>query len=182
MFLKTILFVVGCFSVVDGRANLLISKTPLSRFAVENTHYLIEYQFINIGDTAATNVILDDRGSFPTSHFHIEKGSLRVIYEEVPARSNITHVVVIKPRFVGEVESLPANVTFYDGNEYATTQSTAYGKYYVYNTKSFMRFYNSKWQTFGTFSLICLPITLSALLLYMCSVNRYCIEKKSKNI
>ncbi|CAI2355569.1 unnamed protein product [Caenorhabditis sp. 36 PRJEB53466] len=164
-------------------AFILAHKQPLSTYAVENMDLVLEYGLYNVGDKPAHKVTLDDRHSFPTNSFEIVKGLLHVHFENVPARTNVTHSVVIRPRSFGYFNYTSAQVTYYTDNENLHVTSTnAPGEGYIYRQREYDRRFAPKYTFFIVFLALITPTTLGSFILFHQSKSRFPAVIKKKAI
>ncbi|CAL2052822.1 hypothetical protein CAEBREN_20265 [Caenorhabditis brenneri] len=163
-------------------AFILAHKQPLSTYAVENMDFVLEYGLYNVGDKAAQKVTIDDRHSFPTNSFEIIKGLLHVHYEKIPAGTNVTHSVVIRPRAYGFFNYTAAQVTYYTDNEnlHVTLTNTP-GEGYIYKQREYDRRFAPKYGYFFVFFLVVAPTTLGSFFLFQQSKARFpnIVKKKT---
>ena len=108
--------------------------------------FVLEYKLYNIGDRAALKVTLDDRHSFPTQSFEIMKGLLQVCnlnvpldcmllifkvrWEKIPPGANVTHSVIVRPRYPTVANHTAAQISYYpkeDAKDVRVGYSTAGG-------------------------------------------------------
>ncbi|CAD6193518.1 unnamed protein product [Caenorhabditis auriculariae] len=176
--------VLSCFffmAVAATKPRLLVEKTHLSTISVQGKPTAVEYKVYNVGDAEATHIFLDDRSSFPTQEFTIEKGFLYVQFPKIAAKSNLTHVVVVKPNKMGSFEDKPARLTFTDPKTGVpeVVYSTSMGKVSVYRQKEYNYVFGSKAEHFLKFALIVAPLTFVPLGFAIRSKNRYTLVKKS---
>ncbi|MQJ84088.1 hypothetical protein EI014_25340, partial [Escherichia coli] len=140
----------------------------------ENMDFVLEYGLYNVGDKPAQKVTIDDRHSFPTNSFDIVKGLLFVHFEQIPAGSNVTHSVVIRPRAFGFFNYTAAQVTYYTDNEnHHVTLTNTPGEGYIYRQREYDRRFAPKYTYFLVFFLIVAPTTLGSFLLFQQSKARF---------
>ncbi|CAB3401087.1 unnamed protein product [Caenorhabditis bovis] len=162
-------------------AFILANKSPLSLYAVENMDLIIEYGIYNVGDKPATKVTLDDRHSFPTQSFDIIQGVLQVTFEKIPAQSNVTHSVVVKPRAFGMFNYTSAQLSYYNGNDQLHISYTnAPGEGYIYRQREYDRKFAPKYTYFIIFFVLIAPTTLGSYLLFEQSKAKYELIGKKK--
>lgn len=77
-------------------AKILASKFLLSRYAVEDKEFVVDYRLYNVGDKIATKVTLDDTANFHPQYFETIKGVLSVEWDRIPPGSNVSHSVILK--------------------------------------------------------------------------------------
>ncbi|CAI4232131.1 unnamed protein product [Auanema sp. JU1783] len=156
-------------------AHILASKFPLSMYAVENMDLVIEYEIHNVGAKAATNVVLDDRHSFPTQSFEIVKGLLQVRFEDIAPRSKAVHSVVLKPRQYGIFNYTSAQVTYNTQGEtdVHVGLTNAPGEGYIYRLKEYERKFSIKYPYWIVFAILISPFTVGSLIFYYNSKTKY---------
>ncbi|CAI5447911.1 unnamed protein product [Caenorhabditis angaria] len=170
------------FLAVSASDFVLVSKSFNTVYAIQNSPFTVEYVIYNKKSQDITNVELNDQQSFPTNKFDIGNGNLKVVYNRIPAGSNVTHAIVVVPKITGEQHSLPANLTYFDASrgEHVRGQSNSGHKFYIYHPSSYQRLFASRLETFAVFAMICGPITILSLFFYTISATRYEIAPKKQ--
>jgi translocon-associated protein subunit beta len=92
-------------------ARLLIAKNVLNNYLVEGSDLEVRYNIYNIGNLPATSVKLVDE-NFPAERFEYVSGFNTVRWPKVLPHSNVSHVAVVRPRFVGALNLTHATVTY----------------------------------------------------------------------
>eukprot|EP01103_Thecamoeba_quadrilineata_P000495 TRINITY_DN10429_c0_g1_i1.p1 TRINITY_DN10429_c0_g1~~TRINITY_DN10429_c0_g1_i1.p1 ORF type:complete len:189 (-),score=32.41 TRINITY_DN10429_c0_g1_i1:30-596(-) len=111
-FIFVALVLVALFSCVLSDSGFLITrKAVLNTEVVKNKETLVIYQIYNVGDSPAYNVSLTD-DTWPAEYFDISLGITSVNLEKLAPKSNYTHILAIRPKFSGRIETRPALVEY----------------------------------------------------------------------
>jgi len=151
-------------------AKILASKFLLSRYAVEEKEFVVDYHLYNVGDKTATKVTLDDSNNFHPTYFEVVKGVLIVEWDRIPPGSNVSHSVILKPLYYGSINYTTAEITYFP-SESATAPRKGYtsapGEGYIYRLRDYERRFAPRYIDWGVFLLGTLPaLGLPALLWY----------------
>lgn len=92
--------------------------------------FFFQYFFQNIGGSAALQISLKDN-SFPQELFTIAGGQLNVVLDRIPPFSNVTHVVVVRPKKYGMYNFTAAEVS-YKSSESASSVSFGLTSHNIY--------------------------------------------------
>merc|ERR1712117_803267 len=84
----------------SGNARLLVSKRIQNKYLVEGMDVVIHYGLYNVGDNAATDVVLSGVG-FGPNDFDIAGGQTVVKIDRIPPKANNTHILVVRPKKFG---------------------------------------------------------------------------------
>merc|ERR1711976_47157 len=84
----------------SGSARLLVSKRIQNKYLVEGMDIVVHYGLYNVGDSAATDVVLNEYG-FGPQDFDVAGGQTTVKINRIPPKANNSHVLVVRPKKFG---------------------------------------------------------------------------------
>merc|ERR1712189_167184 len=104
----------------SGNAKLLVSKRIQNKYLVEGMDVVIHYGLYNVGDNAATDVVLSEVG-FGPNDFDIAGGQTVVKINRIPPQANNNHILVVRPKKFGYFNFTSAEVR-YKANDFEETK------------------------------------------------------------
>ncbi|KAL3289582.1 hypothetical protein HHI36_022995 [Cryptolaemus montrouzieri] len=105
-----------CETGEETGPKLLVSKQILNKYLVETKDIEIKYTIFNIGSSAAVGVTLTDN-TFHPDVFDVAGGYLFAEFARVPPQSNVSHVVVVRPKSFGYFNFTSAEVQYKSSDE-----------------------------------------------------------------
>nr|CAG4645850.1 EOG090X0EPM [Lynceus sp. MCZ IZ 141354] len=156
-------------------AKLLFSKQILNRYLVEGMDINIRYSLFNVGGSAALNVQVADN-SFSLQDFSLVGGQPKFNLDRIPAGTNVTHVVVIRPLKYGYYNFTAAEVTYSlseDANQVQIGYSSEPGQGVIVPFKEFDRKFSSHMLDWAAFAVMTLPSLAIPFLLWFSSKSKY---------
>jgi len=157
-------------------AKILASKFLLSRYAVEEKEFVVDYRLYNVGDKTATKVTLDDSLNFHAQYFEILKGALVVEWDRIAPGSNVSHSIILKPLYYGSINYTSAEISYFP-SETATAARKAYttspGEGYIYRLRDYERRFAPRYADWLIFALTTTPVLVLPALLWYNSKSKY---------
>jgi len=182
LLISAVLLAVVCVtsSIESSSARLLASKNILNRFLVEDKDLTVKYDVYNVGESSALDVELVDK-SFAAEDFEVSQGSLSVKWQRIGPGSNVSHVVILKPKKSGYFNFTTADLSYLP-SEQATERQFAYssapGEGGVVNFKDYDRKFSPHVLDWAAFTVMTLPSLGIPFLLWHGSKSKY--EQKPK--
>ncbi|XP_065562835.1 translocon-associated protein subunit beta-like [Artemia franciscana] len=170
-----LILALSCYGEEDSPAHLLASKTIQNKYLVEGMDTVVKYSLYNVGQTAALNVQVEEKG-FRTEDFEIVGGDLQVTYERIPPGGNVSHVLVVRPIKYGYFNFTAALVTYYsteDANEPTIAFTSEPGEGGIVPFKDFDRKFSSHTLDWTIFAVMALPFLLFPYALWSSSKRNY---------
>jgi len=164
----------------EGEAKIVLIKNILNDLVTEGHDLTIEYKLFNIGESAATDVHLAD-SNFHDSDFELVSGMTSVKWERIPAQSNVTHVVVVKPLKSAGFNFTSATVNYVaaEGSDPTFGMSNELGELNILSLKEYKRVHASHMVEWGLFGVWCIPSIVMPYFLYYQSKSKYAVKPKS---
>jgi translocon-associated protein subunit beta len=168
------------WSAENENARLLASKNLLNLYLVEDKDLTVQYDIFNIGGSSALDTELSDK-SFAESDFSVVRGSLNVKWQRIGPGSNVSHVVILKPKKSGYFNFTSADLSYLP-SETATERQYAYtsapGEGGVVNFRDYDRKFSPHMMDWAAFAVMTLPSLGIPFLLWHSSKSKY--EQKPK--
>jgi len=187
-FIAVALLVLGSFvpslcEEEESDARLLVSKNILNQYLVENKDLTVEYKIFNMGSKVAMDVQLSDE-SFPEGSFETVSGNLKVSWERIAPKANVTHAVIVKPLKSGYFNFTAAEVSYLTSEESSdrTVGSSSFpGEGGIVPEREFDRRFSPHVLDWLVFAFMTLPSLGIPFLLWLSSSSKYDPTKAKKN-
>jgi len=164
------------FGAVAAQENpiLLASKDFLNDVIAQDKHLTMHYVIHNIGTEAAADVVVDDSAGFPAEEFEVISGSLQATFDLVPAGSNASHAVVLKPLVSGMHNFVPAVIKYKNTNgDELVTFSSFLDNNPILSVSEYNRKYSPHLVDWLIFVGLCTPVLLIPFLMWHSSHSKY---------
>merc|ERR1712002_660382 len=157
-----------------GNAKLLVSKRIQNKYLVEGKDVVIHYGLYNVGDNAATEVVLSEVG-FGPNDFDVAGGQTVVKFNRIPPKANNTHILVVRPKKFGYFNFTSAEVR-YKANEFEETKvglSSDPGQGLIISMKDYEKQFSAHMLDWLASALMTLPSIGFPYLLWSSSRSKY---------
>merc|ERR1711917_2263 len=158
----------------SGNARLLVSKRIQNKYLVEGMDVVIHYGLYNVGDNAATDVVLSEVGLGPND-FDIAGGQTVVKIDRIPPKANNTHILVVRPKKFGYFNFTSAEVKYKynELDEIKTGFSSDPGQGLIISLKDYDRQFSAHMLDWLAFAVMTLPSIGIPFLLWRSSKAKY---------
>jgi len=157
-----------------GNAKLLVSKRIQNKYLVEGKDVVIHYGLYNVGDNAATDVVLSEVG-FGPNDFDVAGGQTVVKIDRIPPKANNTHILVVRPKKFGYFNFTSAEVKYKysDLDEIKTGFSSDPGQGLIISLKDYEKQFSAHMLDWIAFAVMTLPSIGIPFLLWHSSKSKY---------
>jgi len=164
----------------DGSARLLLGKQIHNKYLVEGMDIVVKYSLYNVGDGAATDVVVHDYG-FRAEDFEVVSGQVKYKLDRVPPQHNSSHTVVVRPKKFGYFNFTAAEVTYSaaEGSAVVTGFSSDPGQGVIISQRDYERQFSAHLLDWLAFAVMTLPSLGIPFLLWYSSKSKYEGIKKS---
>ncbi|XP_065325296.1 translocon-associated protein subunit beta-like isoform X2 [Gordionus sp. m RMFG-2023] len=126
-------------------AFLIASKILVNKYVAQDKDLIIVFNIYNIGDDAAYDITLKDK-IFDADSFITEHGIADVKWDKINAKENVTHSIILKPKFAGNYNLTFAEISYLDSPNSVKHQSfytSAPGVVHIIPLKEYQKLFSS---------------------------------------
>ncbi|KAH8851797.1 Translocon-associated protein subunit beta isoform 2 [Schistosoma japonicum] len=172
--LMAVFLVVSVSSDSGDNVRLVVSKEILNEFIFEEKEMTVLYTIYNFHESrAARDVELLD--TFAETEFTLIHGSPSARWSVIPASSNVTHVLILKPQINGFHNFSSATITYKSNDllDSALLYSSSPGLLTIHKLKEYNKRFTSHTMEWIGFALFVTPCLLIPYMLWHSSASKY---------